>query len=183
MILPALLLVGAAACGGGQVSEAPGQQFHSLSVDDADFNLRLESVSIGADYAQEFHSQYAAARAIKSTYGFVATDGPGYVLQRGASTGAINPADSASTGSTTLEWERAPFEGILVRSDSSMLAAESAAYEVGTDLDAPGCVTVTSWDLWKLEPAPDQMLGQIELRQPTTATLETTIIIESEGCP
>ena len=86
--------------------------------------------------------------------------------------------------SATLTWDREPFAGLIVESATSFAAADgSAQYDVTLELGSAGCLTVAAWDLWQLEPAPARMLGQIEIVEPTTATLVTTIVIESSICP
>ncbi len=174
----AFLLLGAA-CGGTTESA----EFHSLSVDDAAFSFRLGSVSISAEHANEFHRQYGNARETMSLGGFVATENPGHLLQRGDAAGGANSTSTASTGSTTLRWDHAPFSGTVVESDTTVIAAAPPGYEAITVLARESCFTLSTWDLWKLEPAPAQMLGTIEILEPTTATLVTTIVIESSICP
>jgi len=178
-IIGTLLAVLAVSCGG---SSADVIEFHSLSIDDAALTLRLGSVSVSSEHTSEFHRQYGNARQVTSTAGFVAIDDPGHVLQRGDTAGGVNRTATASTGTTNLSWDRAPFSGIDVRSDISVGATEPAEYAAITVVPRDSCFTLTTWDLWELNPAPAQMLGPIEISEPTTAILVTTVVIESSIC-
>ena len=154
-----------------------------MSVDDTAFTISLGSVSISSKHTNEFHREYATARNVTSTAGYVAIADPGHVLQRGDTAGGINTTATASTASTTLRWDRAAFNGTDVQSDTSMVATAPAEYQAITVVARDSCFSLTTWDLWKLDPAPARMLGRIEIVEPTTATLVTTIVVESSTCP
>ncbi len=173
----------ATACGGSDEGADSSPEFHSLSVDDADLGLRLETVSISSDHVDDFHRHYGTAREIDTTDGFTATDGDGYVLQLAATAGGVNTTDGVVTESIGLAWERAPFTGIVVNAATSVIADDPAEFETHAILGAGDCRTLSAWDLWHLDPAPDPMIGRIEILQPTTATLATTIVIDSANCP
>ena len=182
-LIVVVVLVATACDGTDEGADPWPPQFHSLSVDDADLGLRLETVSINSDHVDVFHREYRTAREIDTTDGFTATDGTGYVLQLAGTAHGINPTGGVVTESIALAWERAPFTGMVVNAATSVIADGPAEFETHAVLGTGDCRTLTAWDLWQLDPAPDPMIGRIEILQPTTATLATTIVIDSANCP
>ena len=176
IIAVALALV-ATACGG----TGGNQQFVQLSVDDSELGIQLESVAISSDDAVEFHQQYGRARKVTNTRGPVAAE-PGFVMRLAGKVVSAGQAGDGATESTELAWDRAPFEGIAVTAETSVIADEPAEAVSHGGGGPDGCITLTAWDVWNLEPTPDPIFGEVAIVVPTTATLVTTIVIESTIC-